>query len=180
MNFDTDLFLTLNHALSGPVATFFFSKITHLGNGLVLAVLVLLPLFVFDRARFRRHGVPMVIAVALSGGVVNLMKIAVDRPRPERYFEPSGVEVHTPLGTPGDKAFPSGHTQTAFGAATYLSCIYPTAAPLFLSLAALVGLSRIAVGVHYPLDVVVGALFGVTFSLAAFLWVRRRSGKDSL
>ena len=81
-------------------------------------------------------------------------------------------EVHTPTGTPSDKSFPSGHTQTAFGAATYLSCLYPAASPIFLGLAALTGLSRIALGVHYPSDVLAGALFGIVFSLLGFRFYR--------
>jgi undecaprenyl-diphosphatase len=177
MTIDVELFLTINRALASPLATFFFSTVTYLGNGLLLAVLILPPLYYFDRTAFRRHTLPLVAAVALSGAVVNLMKVAVDRPRPTVYFQDSNIEIHTPLGTPPDRAFPSGHTQTAFGAATYLSCLYPAASPLFLALAALVGLSRIAVGVHFPLDVLVGALFGTAFSLVAYLWVKKRHRK---
>lgn len=175
MNIDADMFLFLNRALSGSVATPIFCTVTCLGDGLVLAVLLLPTLFVVDRRRFRRHVVPMVIAVALSGLVVNLLKIAVDRPRPEAFFAPMDVDVHTPLGTPPDRAFPSGHTQTAFGAATYLSCLYPKLSPIFLLAAVLVGVSRIAIGVHYPLDVIVGAAFGASFSVTAFWLTRRRA-----
>ena len=174
MDLDTSLFLTINHALSGHLATIFFSIITYLGDGLVLAIVVLLPMFVFDRPNFRRHVLPMTIAVLVSAAVVNLLKIAVDRPRPEACFQPLGIQIHLPLGTPPDRSFPSGHTQAAFGTATYLSCIYRAASPVFLILAALVGLSRIAIGVHYPLDVLAGAFFGASFSLVVFHWQKRR------
>jgi undecaprenyl-diphosphatase len=174
MNLDTSLFLTINHALSGHLATMFFSAVTYLGDGLVLAIVVLLPMYVFDRSNFRRHVLPMLVGVLVAAAVVNLLKIVVNRPRPEAFFEPLGIPVHLPLGTPPDRAFPSGHTQAAFGAATYLSCVYRAASPVFLILAALVGLSRIAVGVHYPLDVLAGAFFGASFSLVAFHWQKRR------
>ena len=173
MNFDEQLFLALNQVLSGHGATVVFSNITHLGDGLVLALIILPALFFLDRPTFKRHVVAMVVAVALSGLAVNLMKIAVDRPRPPERFELTGIEVHTPTGVPGDRSFPSGHAQTAFGAATYLACLYPLASPLFLGLATLVGLSRIAIGVHFPLDVLAGGLFGALFSFIAFKFRNR-------
>lgn len=164
---DEQLFLALNQALSGSFASGLFSVVTKLGNGLILAALIIVPMLIFDRRRLKLHLLPMVLAVAISGGIVNLMKIAVDRPRPTERFAGDEVAVHAPRGTPSDRSFPSGHTQTAFGGATYLSCIYPAAAPAFLVAAALAGLSRIALGVHFPLDVLAGAAIGAAFSLAA-------------
>jgi undecaprenyl-diphosphatase len=175
MSLDDNLFLEINRALSSAHASLFFSNITRLGDGLLLAFVILLPMFCFQRERFKRHAVPMVLSVALSGLVVFFVKAWVDRPRPKDRFSPVGVQVHAPLGTPGDRSFPSGHTQTAFGAATYLSCLYPRFAPAFLVIAGLVGLSRIAIGVHFPLDVLVGALIGSLFSILGFWWVTKRN-----
>ena len=179
---DQQLFLALNQALSGEWTTEVFAVVTKLGNGLILTALIIVPMLIFDRRKLKQHVIPMVLAVAISGGLVNLMKIAVDRPRPADHFSTQGVEVHAPRGTPSDRAFPSGHTQTAFGAATYLSCIYPVGTPLFLLAALLVGLSRIALGVHYPLDVLAGAAIGAVFSIVAFRITRRfyaRRGKPT-
>jgi len=173
MGLDEQLFLALNRALGGPALAMVFAVVTRFGDGLVLAAAIVLPMLAFDRRRLRRHLVPLVLCVAVSGGVVYLLKIAVDRPRPPERFADTAVPVNAPLGTPSDRSFPSGHSQTAFGAATYLSCLYPAAAPAFLAAAALVGLSRVALGVHYPGDVLVGALIGAAFSLAAF-WLARR------
>jgi undecaprenyl-diphosphatase len=170
---DEQLFLALNQALAGSFATGLFSAVTKLGNGLILAALIIAPMLIFDRRRLKQHLLPMVLAVALSGGLVNLMKIAVDRPRPAERFADDDVEIHTPRGTPSDRSFPSGHTQTAFGAATYLSCIYPAGTPAFLLAALLVGLSRIALGVHFPLDVIAGAAIGAAFSFVAHRLTRQ-------
>ena len=181
IDLDTSLFLYLNRLFSGPSAALFFSIVTQLGNGLITAALILIPMYLKDRLRFRAHALPMVLAVALSGLVVNGLKPIVNRPRPANYFAESDTPVHTPLGTPSDKSFPSGHTQTAFGAAAYLSCVYPSGTPVFLGLAALTGLSRIALGVHFPSDVLVGALFGIVFSWVGFRIARgRRFGKGRL
>jgi membrane-associated phospholipid phosphatase len=180
MDFDTRIFLELNRVFSDPVATFLFSAATALGNGLVLAVLVLPSLYFFDRARFREHALAMVLAVAFSGLVVTVIKIPLDRVRPPEHFATLGQEVHTPLGTPKDRSFPSGHTQTAFGAAIYLSCMYPALSPIFLLLACLAGVSRIAVGVHFPLDVLAGAAIGSLGAVIGFSLNQRRLKKGRL
>ncbi len=179
MDFDADLFLQLNHTLSGPIATRFFLLVTWLGDGIVLAFCILVPLYFFRRIQFRRHALAMVLAVAMGGLVVNLMKTAVNRSRPPEHFAQLGVDIHAPGGKLSDRSFPSGHTQTAFGAATYLSCIFPMGTPAFMSLAVLVGLSRIAIGVHFPADVLAGAFFGALFSIIGFYVNRRRLKKNA-
>jgi len=98
----------------------------------------------------------------------------IGRERPPFWAASRSLEIHVPFGIPTDKSFPSGHAQTAFGAAVYLSLLYPKGAPVFMLLAVLVGVSRIALGVHFPDDVVVGALVGSLGSWAAFRWAKRR------
>ena len=174
MSLDELLFIHINQGFSSSGWSTFFSIATRLGNGYVLALLIVPSLFFLDRKRFREQLLPMVISVALGGLAVTVAKIAVDRPRPAEHFKGTDTEVHTPLGTPSDRSFPSGHTQTAFGAAAYLSCMYPAATPAFVVLAALVGLSRTALGVHFPSDVLVGAITGIVFALGVFFLNKRR------
>ena len=141
----------------------------------MLAALIVPAMYAWSRQKLRLHLVPMALAVALGGLAVAGAKVAFDRQRPPDRFFAEGVAVHTPLGVPPDRSFPSGHAQTAFGAAVYLSLLFPEGAAAFLALAALVGLSRIALGVHYPSDVLFGAAVGSAFSIAAFLIARRRA-----
>jgi undecaprenyl-diphosphatase len=182
MEWDEQLFLVLNGALDREWSSRFFALATRLGNGWVLAALIVPALLIFDRRRLRRHLIALVLSVALGGLVVTLAKIAFDRPRPPEHFAAAGIPVHAPLGNPSDRSFPSGHTQTAFGAAVYLSCMYPVGAPVFVALAALVGLSRIALGVHFPFDVIVGAFVGAGCGLLGHRinrWrLRRRERSD--
>jgi len=62
---------------------------------------------------------------------------------------------------PGSWSFPSGHTASSFGAAWVLSTIWPRRAPAFFGLASFVGFTRVYVGVHYPGDVISGAVAGM-------------------
>ncbi len=61
-------------------------------------------------------------------------------------------------------SFPSGHSASSFAAAWTLTRIWPRGGPIFFSLASLVGFCRIYVGVHYPGDVLSGAICGMTLA----------------
>jgi undecaprenyl-diphosphatase len=117
-----------------------------------------------------RRAAPFVLvllAVAAADGIASLAKAAVGENRPD---EPD------PLVTiPHSHSFPSGHTATAVAAAIVLSYFAPRAAPLFVLLAAAVAYSRLYVGVHFPLDIVGGALIGAATALLLLAVVRRRS-----
>jgi undecaprenyl-diphosphatase len=68
-------------------------------------------------------------------------------------------------------SFPSGHATTAFAAAVVLAFWYPRQAGVFVGVAVLVGLSRIVLGVHFPSDVLAGALLGSGVALAVYAYV---------
>ena len=105
----------------------------------------------------------LVAATALSAQlVVTAIKLGVGRDRP-----PSVVLDPEPLmEVPTTSSFPSGHAATGFACAYVLARIAPRfAVPLFV-LAAGVAVSRVYVGVHYPLDVLVGATLGLAVAIA--------------
>jgi undecaprenyl-diphosphatase len=64
----------------------------------------------------------------------------------------------------GDWSFPSNHSVIAAGAAATLVLIWRTLAWAVVPLAAVMAFSRVFVGVHYPQDVIVGALIGVVLA----------------
>jgi undecaprenyl-diphosphatase len=69
------------------------------------------------------------------------------------------------MRAPQSNSFPSGHAATSFAAATVIAAAAPRLRiPLYV-LAALVAWSRVYVGVHYPLDVIGGAIYGTLLGL---------------
>jgi undecaprenyl-diphosphatase len=103
-----------------------------------------------------------VVAVAVADWASYGVKAIFDVERPSmRYAEPKPL-VHAPT----DASFPSGHAATGFAAATVLTFARPRWAPAFYLLATAIAFSRVYVGVHYPLDVVAGALLGVGIAVA--------------
>jgi undecaprenyl-diphosphatase len=78
------------------------------------------------------------------------------------------------VATPGSPSFPSGHTATAFAAAAVVGAIYPRLRWPLYSVAALVGLSRIYLGVHFALDVAAGAILGLSIGLG-LVWAGRKT-----
>jgi len=100
-------------------------------------------------------GITLGLGLLINSIIVSLVKNLVERGRPETMLE--GINT---LLWEGDFSFPSGHTSTAFVGAVIMGHYFPKYKPLFYVLAGLVALSRVYVGVHYPLDVIVGGAIG--------------------
>jgi membrane-associated phospholipid phosphatase len=135
-----------------------FSLVWHvvnLGRGLVL----------------RRPDQVVALAVALGAEslVVNQgVKRLFRRDRPTE----SG-DHRTPVRRPTTSSFPSGHASAAAFNATILTAWSPRGAPVWWTLAGIVGTSRAYVRIHHASDVVGGAVIGVAFGLVARRLLRR-------
>ena len=154
--------------------------ISALADGGILWILLAVGLLCF--ARTRRAGLSMGLALLLGVIIGNLLlKNLVARVRP--YDVDLTVSLLVDRLT--DFAFPSGHTLASFGAATALTVRYRRAGAAALVLAGLIAFSRLYLFVHYPTDVLAGALLGVGLGLlgcrlADRLWERialRKSAK---
>ncbi len=104
-----------------------------------------------------RKGLYMSATFVVASGISVVMKYGINRERP--FVTYPFIEKMTDAGSP---SFPSGHTSSAFAAATSLSLAFPkwyVIAPSFIW-ASGVGYSRMHLGVHYPSDVLAGAIIG--------------------
>ncbi len=140
--------------LRTPVLNEVAVAVTAFGS-LFTVLIIIYTLYHFDQTE---TAVLAFSAILIGGAVEKVLNIIVARPRPE---------VVTPLITayPPGYAFPSGHTTLAFALATVLETEIDGSNYLFFVLAAVVGLSRMYLGLHFPGDVLAGAVLGVTAGL---------------
>jgi membrane-associated phospholipid phosphatase len=104
-------------------------------------------------------------SVAVTATVVNaLVKPAARRRRPDRALHAVPDARHVRM--PASRSLPSGHTASAVAFATGAGYAMPHGAAVLRVLAAAVAYSRVHTGVHYPGDVVAGALLGATVAQA--------------
>lgn len=153
---DGAVLLWIQEYLRGPLPDTFFAFYTSLGNaGLVWLVLSVLMLCFKST---RKAGVTALLALVVGFIFTNvLLKPMVHRTRPWLV-----VEGLTALIAEGDPhSFPSGHTCAAFAAACAWRSYLPKRwANTALVCAVLMGFSRLYVGVHFPTDVLAGAVIG--------------------
>lgn len=165
-SWDIQLFQLLNGQLHAPLLDRVMPVFT---SAQFLGPLVLLLLVVVVR-RHGRAGVRVALVAFLALGLSDLvtsqlLKPAIHRPRPCR--QESALRLLVRCG--GRNGFPSNHAANAAALAGALAFSYPASLRATGPLALAVAWSRIYVGVHYPLDVAAGLLFGggVGWSVAA-------------
>jgi undecaprenyl-diphosphatase len=116
----------------------------------------------FGGQKGRRAAVSGLESLAVTALVANaIVKPLGGRRRPDQ--DPN-VPPARRISLPGSHSFPSGHTAAAVSFAAGVGRVMPSGGVALYSLAALVGYSRVHTGVHYPGDVLAGALLGVLFA----------------
>jgi undecaprenyl-diphosphatase len=165
---DLSLYETLNgfasrHDVAGDVFEFIGKQ------ALPLFVLLLAVLFL-ARGKWRsenaRHGVVAAgFSALLALGVAHLISDFWDRARP---YEAHPGHAHLLVAASPDPSFPSDHATAAFAIAVAIALRSRRAGWVALAMAAAVSIARVAVGTHYPSDVLGGALLGAAAALV--LW----------
>jgi len=166
---DAQILFFIEENLRSPIATDLMTFWTTLGDGGALWIAAAVIMLFFKKTR--RAGV-----LALGGLLINLLcvncflKPVVNRPRPWMV-----LDGFTPLVYNKSPSFPSGHTSGSFSfAAAACGCLEPKWVKVLIYAAAtLMGLSRLYVGVHFPSDVVGGAVIGAACGLLA-VWLYRK------
>ena len=164
-----DGFLLLN-PYHGPFLDFFFSYFTYLGDG-VFSILIVLAFLAF-----RRYGsaLQVLVAYAISGLLVQLLKALIITPRPKDFFAlKNQIHLLDGITLSGSASFPSGHSASAFALATSLALLAHKKPKtwIYLVLAIGVGYSRIYLSNHFPRDVYAGAFVGFTVAFLVYMWM---------
>jgi len=158
----------INSGIDNNTFDFLMPLITNFGSLVAWAVICSL-LFIFGGEKGRKVAIVGLAALFISNVAVYLLKILIAEPRP--FITLPNVELLVPENE--IYSFPSGHTASSFAAVVVIGLkykfnikgknyrlIYP-----LLAFAGLIGFSRIYIGVHYPLDVIFGAIVGILSAL---------------
>ncbi len=165
--FEVSILLWIQENLRGAMDGFWIAITTLADKGwfwIGLGVVLLL----FRKTRV--VGVTLLVSLMINGILTNLtLKDLFARPRP---FNVS-PELLTLIEKPSSFSFPSGHTSVSFAGALVLLKMMPkkVGVPAVI-LAAMIGFSRMYIGVHYPTDVLGGIVVGVIASEAAYYLVK--------
>ena len=120
----------------------------------------------------------LILCSVLSAGiVVKILKVFIGRARPV-FFEALGMTGFYPPSL--DWAFnsmPSGHTAVSFAGLVMIGMLAPKYKPVTWTLAIIIGISRVAIGAHWPSDVIFGAFIGMVMADIVKWFLLRKMSK---
>lgn len=178
INLDGAILVWIQENLRNEYLTPIMKFITHLGDSGIIWIVLAVLFLVFSRTR--KTGVLMIFSLLGSLLINNMiLKNLVARVRPYEAVE----GLHRMIEAQGDLSFPSGHTGSSFAAAVviYLMCPKKYGIPAMI-LAVLIAVSRLYVGVHYPTDVLFGALSGtlIAWLICRIYQMKFETKKDAI
>ena len=165
---DTSLFSFINQTLQNP----FFDRVMPFVTSQTF--FVFLPFVLLLWFKEKKHAMPMLLsglfALAVADAAGHVLKEIVMRQRPCSALD----HVHLLVGCGKSYSMPSNHASNAFAFAMTIWFMLKgnRLSLLFVAVAALIGISRVIVGVHYPSDVFVGALVGTAAAYGAVMLYR--------
>lgn len=140
-----------HHRIKGWDPFFIFVTNTASLTAVLIILIALLYSYLKKNGALKIKGWQMLLALGINSVIVTIMKRIVNRERP--FISDKLIEK---LSTGGSPSFPSGHTADAFVVAVSVSLLFRKQKWFLVSVwlwAVLVGYSRLALGVHYPSDV---------------------------
>ena len=144
-----------------------FAFLSGYGSSYLIWIIILVLLIVFEEKRHKKFIWSFFSSILASSFLINfVLKNLFSRPRP--------TDLMTSFNylCPSDFSFPSGHAAVSFSAAYILSKYDPKRAKIYYTIAVLVSLSRIYLGCHFLLDILVGGLIGLLIGKVAYAKIK--------
>lgn len=113
-------------------------------------------------------GLALLAALVSRFGITELIRFFYNRPRPFEVLS----DIHQIVFRDGGGSFPSGHAAFSFAVAAVVSRYYPKTGVLFFLAALNLSVARIQVGLHWPSDIVGGAIIGIAVGLSVSILVQ--------
>ncbi len=168
---DTWLFYAINHGLSNGLFDTVMPIFTSVTWWRPIYAIALVLLLWKGGVRGRWAAATLVVMIAVFDPLSTLLlKNPIDRLRPFNVL-PDAINLIGMVGN-GAGSFPSNHALNNTAAAVILHHYYPQRTWLWVAIAALMGVSRIYVGVHWPSDVLGGAVLGMVGGYGMVMLVR--------
>jgi undecaprenyl-diphosphatase len=156
MNWELEFIRWADGWWSSPVLDRVLPWLTYLGSHFAVILFILLSWVLTKKRKVLRY---LVLLYATQSAVVYGLKFLVGRERPLFFLEMPSKLSQGP-GEILDPSFPSAHAAFAFMMAILLSRWFPKYRAIFFIVAGFIGWTRIYLDLHYPTDVMVGALLG--------------------
>lgn len=155
-SFDNAILLFINNMLHNPVLDKLMVFITSLGNlGLIW---IAISLILISIKKYRTIGLISIGALIISSILgEGILKHLIQRPRPNGEINGITMLISKPI----TYSFPSGHTSSSFAAALVLSRYFKKFSWIFWGLAVAIAFSRLYLYVHFPSDILGGAILGL-------------------
>ncbi len=171
ISLDHAFFKLINQAWSNEAFDIFFPFITDLHKTLVFKVILVAVLLSLHIYKLKKWGPLFTLLCFFSMSLTDfsgneLFKKNFNRSRP---FEITELQAQQRSPAKAGSGFISNHSANMFALATLNVLLIPSTAPLFITVAFLTAYSRVYNGVHFPADVIAGAMWGVLVSYLIFV-----------
>jgi membrane-associated phospholipid phosphatase len=184
--FDTALFHFINGTLANPFFDWLMPVLSGRGVPWLIAVIIALPLVLsFGSRRLKVCALLLVLIISVGNGlVIDTIKNSVARTRPfvtlpdARLFGEAGKGYVAPMAdgalpaTASHNSMPSAHAANCFALATLAFLFYRRSGWVLFPFATSVAFSRVYNGVHYPSDVLAGAILGAGYAIALLVVIQ--------
>jgi len=156
-SFDLAIFYFFNHTISIGILDKFFSYITNVNHWYLVYVILLLISYKYGGKRGKIAAISTIFLILVSDQFgASIIKHLIARIRPCNAL----TDALTPLGCTGSYSFPSNHALNNFAAAVFFYRLFPKLKVVLFLVASLMAISRVYLGLHYPSDILGGAIIG--------------------